>query len=189
MPFRITEMPLPGVLLIEPHVFTDPRGFFLETFHQERYAQAGLDRHFVQDNHSHSARNVVRGLHYQLQHPQGKLVFAALGEIFDVAVDIRRGSPTFAQWFGTRLSQENHHQLFIPEGFAHGFCVLSDTAEVIYKCTNLYTPGDDYGLLWSDPDIAIDWPIENALLSDKDSKNPTLKDAPPEHLPIYKQTS
>lgn len=185
MMLRFTEESLPGVLLIEPAVFEDDRGFFLETYHKKKYAGAGLDQAFVQDNHSHSRRFTLRGLHYQLNHPQGKLVYVMTGEIFDIAVDIRRGSPTFGRWTGTLLSGANKRQLFIPEGFAHGFCVLSETADVIYKCTDLYAPGDEYGILWSDPTIDIDWPIQNPILSEKDAKNPELKDVPQDHLPLY----
>jgi len=185
MGFSVTELDLPGVLVIEPQVFGDPRGFFMETFNHRRYAEAGLDRVFVQDNHSHSSRGVLRGLHYQLTHPQGKLVFAVKGEIFDVAVDIRRGSPTFGNWVGVYLSETDHKQIFVPEGFAHGFCVLSEEADVIYKCTDVYTPGDDYGVLWSDETIAIDWPIEPTGLSGKDAQNPRLNDMPEKHLPGF----
>jgi len=184
MTLTITETALPTVLIIESDVFADGRGFFLETFNRQRYAQAGLDQAFVQDNHSHSTRSVLRGLHYQLKHPQGKLVFAVRGEIFDVAVDIRRGSPTFGQWVGICLSDQNHRQLFVPPGFAHGFCVLSETADIIYKCTEFSHPDDDYGILSSDPDIAIDWPIDNPLLSEKDTRHPTLK-AAAESLPSW----
>jgi dTDP-4-dehydrorhamnose 3,5-epimerase len=186
MAFKTTETALPGVLLIEPRVFGDSRGFFLETFNWKRYADAGLDRTFVQDNHSHSCRAVVRGLHYQLSHPQGKLVFVVTGEIFDVAVDIRQGSPTFGRWIGEYLSAENHRQIFVPEGFAHGFCVISDEADVFYKCTDLYVPGDDYGILWSDETIAIDWPTRQPTLSEKDSQNPRLADIDAEKLPVYR---
>ncbi len=185
MGLKVTQASIPGVLVIEPEVFGDERGFFLETFHQTKYAEASLDKTFVQDNHSRSARDVLRGLHYQLQQPQGKLVMAVKGEIFDVAVDIRRGSLTFSQWVGVHLSEQNHKQLYIPEGFAHGFCVISDSADVTYKCTSLYRPGDDYTVLWSDPAINIDWPIENPQLSDKDAQAPTLADVPEDQLPLY----
>jgi dTDP-4-dehydrorhamnose 3,5-epimerase len=186
MSFEISKTSLGGVLLVKPQVFGDSRGFFLETFNYKRYAGAGLNRNFLQDNHSHSQQGVLRGLHYQLNNPQGKLVFAATGEIFDVAVDIRQGSETFGQWTGHRLSAENHHQLFVPEGFAHGFYVLSASADVIYKCTDIFVSGDDYGILWSDETIKIEWPVSgNVLLSEKDSKNPILKQIPPEKLPVY----
>ena len=185
MTLTCTEMSLPGVFLIEPKVYKDDRGFFLETYHAQKYKEIGLTQVFVQDNHSHSRRGTLRGLHYQLNHPQDKLVYVITGEIFDVAVDIRRGSPTFGQWTGTLLSERNKRQLFIPAGFAHGLCVLSETADVMYKCTDLYAPGDEYGILWSDPTIDIVWPIENPGLSEKDAKNPTLKDVPEECLPLY----
>ena len=185
MTLKVTEQSLPGVMLIEPAVFEDDRGFFMETYHMSKYGEAGLDQQFVQENHSHSRRYTLRGLHYQLKHPQGKLVYVIAGEILDIAVDIRRGSPTFGQWTGTLLSEKNRHQLFVPEGFAHGFCVLSENADVMYKCTDLYTPGDEYGILWSDPTIDIVWPIENPILSKKDARNPVLNDVPEGHLPLY----
>jgi dTDP-4-dehydrorhamnose 3,5-epimerase len=173
------------VVLIDPPVFADERGFFMETFHGRKYAEQGIDRTFVQDNHSHSCRSTLRGLHYQLDHPQGKLVYAVTGEIFDVAVDIRRGSPTFGRWVGTTLSAQNKRQIYVPEGFAHGFCVLSEEADVIYKCTDLYAPEDEYGILWLDTQIGIEWPVDSPLLSPKDSRNPTLEELPEKHLPVY----
>lgn len=185
MTLKFTEKSLPGVLLIEPMVFEDDRGFFMETYHRGKYGEAEIDQAFVQDNHSHSRRFTLRGLHYQLNHPQAKLVYVITGEILDIAVDIRRGSPTFGRWTGTLLSAKNRRQLFIPAGFAHGFCVLSETADVIYKCTDLYAPGDEYGILWSDPTIDVVWPIENPFLSEKDKKNPRLEDVPEENLPVY----
>ena len=185
MTISATPMALPEVLLIEPRVFEDERGFFLETHHQQKYAAAGLGRTFVQDNHSRSRKNVLRGLHYQLQNPQAKLVYPVSGEIFDVAVDIRLGSPTFGQWTGARLSEANHRQLFIPEGFAHGFLVLSESADVIYKCTDFYAPGDEYGIYCMDEAIGIDWPQTKALLSDKDRRLPELANVPEAHLPVY----
>ena len=139
----------------------------------------------MQDNHSHSQQNALRGLHYQLDNPQDKLIYVVTGEIFDVAVDIRKGSPTFGKWFGTRLSDRNKHQLFVPKGFAHGFCVLSETADVCYKCSGLYDPEDDYGIHWSDPTIGIDWPVTNPILSPKDKKNLSLSDIPDDRLPRY----
>jgi len=166
---KVRETSLPGVLILEPQVFKDERGFFLETFSAKRLAGSGIPENFAQDNHSRSTRNVVRGLHYQLKHPQGKLIHAARGRIFDVAVDIRRGSPTFAKWFGVELNDENLFSLWIPGGFAHGFCVLSDFADVIYKCTVPYEADDDRGVAWNDPSIGIDWPVENPVLSAKDS--------------------
>jgi len=178
---------IPGVILIEPRVFPDARGYFTETYHARKYSEAGLHRAFVQDNLSFSSRNVLRGLHYQRSCPQGKLVYVVKGEIFDVAVDIRRGSPTFGQWEGYRLSDQNHHQLYVPEGCAHGFVVLSDQAAVMYKCTELYDPTDDRGLLWSDPDIGIKWPTSSPILSDKDAVLPRLMDLNEDTLPIYQE--
>jgi dTDP-4-dehydrorhamnose 3,5-epimerase len=166
---KVRETSLPGVLLVEPQVFRDERGFFLETFSARRLSGTTVPQHFAQDNHSRSAQSVVRGLHYQLNHPQGKLVHVTRGEIFDVAVDIRRGSPTFAKWFGVELSDENLASLWIPEGFAHGFCVLSEVADVIYKCTVPYEAADDRGIVWNDPLIGIEWPIHEPLLSAKDA--------------------
>ena len=177
---------LPGVLLIKPRAFADPRGFFTETFHAAKYAEAGLDRTFVQDNFSFSTRHVLRGLHSQRRQPQGKLVFVVAGEIFDVAVDIRVGSPTFGQWEGHTLSGDNHHQLFVPEGFAHGFVVLSETASVMYKCTALYDGSDEQGLRWDDPELAIDWPVRDPVLSDKDRILPALAEIPRDKLPVYR---
>lgn len=185
---KVHKTKLPGVILLEPKVFGDPRGYFLETYHQEKYAAAGLQKPFVQDNHSFSGRGILRGLHYQLQYPQGKLLYVLTGEIYDVAVDIRRGSPTFGQWEPFNLSAENKRQLFIPEGFAHGFYVVSDGADVLYKCTDLYHPEDDRGILWSDPNLGIDWPIpegENPKLSPKDEKYSALGEVPEAELPVY----
>lgn len=166
---KVRETSLPGVLLVDAQVFRDERGFFLETFSARRLAGTPVPQHFAQDNHSRSAQSVVRGLHYQLDHPQGKLIHVARGRIFDVAVDIRRGSPTFAKWFGVELSDGNLTSLWVPEGFAHGFCVLSEIADVIYKCTTPYEAADDRGIPWNDPLIGIDWPIQDALLSPKDA--------------------
>jgi len=172
-----TETELPGVVLIEPRVFADARGFFMEIYHKARFAAAGIDVEFVQDNHSRSEGRVVRGLHYQLRHPQGKLVRVIVGAVFDVAVDIRRSSPTFGRWVGCMLSAENHHQLYIPPGFAHGFCTCTDVVEVVYQCTEFYEPKDERGILWNDPDIAIAWPTAEPILSDRDRANPCLRDA------------
>nr|MCU0890415.1 dTDP-4-dehydrorhamnose 3,5-epimerase [Sandarakinorhabdus sp.] len=155
---NLIETPLPGVLLIEPRVFGDARGFFLESWNRQSFAEAGLDMDFVQDNHSRSSRGVLRGLHYQLHNPQGKLVRVTQGAVFDVAVDIRRASPHFGRWVGYELSADNHRMLWIPPGFAHGFLVLSDTADFLYKCTTLYDPPSDRGIRWDDPAIGIDWP-------------------------------
>ena len=176
------------IIMVEPQVFKDDRGFFLETYHQTRYTEKGIDQPFVQDNHSHSRKGSIRGLHYQLKHPQGKLVYAVTGRIFDVVLDIRRGSPTFGNWCGAHLSAENKHQIYIPPGFAHGFSVLSDRADVIYKCTDFYTPGDEYGVLWNDPDLEIDWGVDNPILSPKDLENSQLSRIPRDLLPIYNDT-
>jgi dTDP-4-dehydrorhamnose 3,5-epimerase len=171
-------------MLVEPDVFRDARGFFMESWHADKYRSAGLPGEFVQDNHSRSSRGVLRGLHYQLEHPQGKLVRAATGEVFDVAVDIRRGSPRFGKWVGVLLSAQNHRQLYVPPGFAHGFCALSEQADVLYKCTVPYAPGDEYGIAWNDPDLAIAWPSQDYRLSDKDGHYPMLRDS--RHLPDYR---
>jgi dTDP-4-dehydrorhamnose 3,5-epimerase len=159
----------------------------METFHHRKYAAEGIDGIFVQDNHSHSKRGVLRGLHYQLQNAQAKLVYVITGEIFDVVVDIRQGSPTFGQWVGAILSASNKRQIFAPEGFAHGFCVLSETADVIYKCTDFYAPGDEYGIFWADSSIGIDWPIETPILSKKDRQNPKLNEVPRGSIPVYRK--
>jgi dTDP-4-dehydrorhamnose 3,5-epimerase len=173
---KIIETALPGVLIIEPAVFADERGFFLESFHAERYREAGIDMAFVQDNHSRSRKGVLRGLHFQRRHPQGKLVRASRGSIFDVAADIDLASPTFGQYVGVTLSDENHRQMWIPPGYAHGFCVLSDEADFEYKCTDLYYPKDEGGVLWSDPVLNIQWPLLDPLLSAKDLALPSLAD-------------
>ncbi len=182
---EITPTDLPDVLLIEPDVHRDERGFFVETWHAGRYADAGVDVRFVQDNHSRSQRGALRGLHAQVATPQGKLVRATLGEIFDVAVDIRHGSPTFGRSVGVLLSAENFRQLWIPEGFAHGFCVVSEIAELQYKCTDLYDPTSEITIAWDDPTIGIEWPIEKPLLSDKDRAGRSLADYPSRDLPAY----
>jgi len=173
---NIIPTSLKGLLIIEPDVFKDKRGYFLETLHQERFQSAGLYANFVQDNLSFSKKGTLRGLHFQINHPQAKLVQALTGEIFDVAVDIRPQSPTFGKWSGALLSEENKRQLFIPGGFAHGFCVLSESAHVAYKCSDYYNPEDEGGILWSDPAVAIDWPVKNPTLSDKDQQYPCLTD-------------
>jgi dTDP-4-dehydrorhamnose 3,5-epimerase len=173
---KVTEAGLPGLLLIEPQVYADERGFFLETWQKERYHQAGITAEFVQSNSARSSRGVLRGLHYQVRRPQGKLVQVTRGEVFDVAVDIRRSSPTFGKWKGVTLSEENHLQLFVPEGFAHGYCVLSDEADFAYLCTDYYSAPDDRGIRWDDPDIAINWPEGDRIISDKDKNLPLLKD-------------
>ncbi|NCO57631.1 MAG: dTDP-4-dehydrorhamnose 3,5-epimerase [Nitrospirae bacterium CG18_big_fil_WC_8_21_14_2_50_70_55] len=172
MTFRETQ--LPGVIEIEPELFGDARGFFMEVYQREKYRAAGIDVEFVQENHSRSALRVLRGLHYQLRHPQGKLMRAVVGEIFDVAVDLRRASPHFGEWAGAVLSAENRRLLYIPPGFAHGFCVTSEVAEVVYQCTDYYDPEDERGILWSDPEIDVHWPITQPILSRKDQHHPLL---------------
>ena len=174
---------LDGVRIIVPEVFEDRRGFFMETYNRRRYRQLGIDRDFVQDNLSFSVENTLRGLHYQIERPQAKLVQVISGEIFDVAVDLRPGSPNFGQWTGIHLSDRNRRQVFVPEGFAHGFCVLSKTALFSYKCSDFYAPEFERGIRWSDPDIAIHWPIRNAIVSDKDQAHPRLSECSSEHLP------
>lgn len=168
-----------GLIVLEPQVFKDDRGFFFESYNEEIFRRLGINSRFVQDNHSGSRKGVIRGLHYQICHPQAKLVRVIAGEIFDVAVDIRRSSPTFGKWFGINLSAENKKQLYIPEGFAHGFLVLSDWAEVLYKTTDFYAPECDRVIIWNDPEIAIDWPLNGLepILSPKDLKGVRLKDA------------
>jgi dTDP-4-dehydrorhamnose 3,5-epimerase len=173
---------LPGVLVIEPRVYRDPRGFFLETYHTEKFRDAGILE--VQDNCSRSCAGTLRGLHFQIHKPQSKLVRVAQGEIFDVAVDIRRGSPTFGQWVSVILSSDNFRQCFIPEGFAHGFCVLSEFADVEYKCSRVYDPADELGIAWSDPVLGISWPVEHPILSERDRKNPTIAQLG-DRLPAY----
>lgn len=172
---KAIETRLPGVLIIEPRVFGDVRGFFVESFQIERYRELGVDLPFVQDNHSRSSRGVLRGLHFQRTQPQGKLVRVSRGSVWDVAVDIVSTSPTFGQYVGVELNDENHRQLWVPPGYAHGFCVLSDVADFQYKCTDFYYPEDEGALLWNDPDVKIPWPIEQPLLSEKDRNNPTLR--------------
>ena len=183
---RVVKSTLPGVLVIEPEVFGDSRGFFKESYSQVRYQEIGITENFVQDNHSRSTRGVLRGLHYQLEKAQGKLVFVTHGEAFDVVVDIRKGSENFGQWFGVVLSGENHKQLYVPPGFAHGFCVLSDSADFMYKCTNYYHPQSEKSIRFDDPDIGIEWPIDvsRAILSEKDKHGFFLKEANPEVLPV-----
>jgi dTDP-4-dehydrorhamnose 3,5-epimerase len=180
---KVMPTNLEDILIIEPQVFADARGFFLETYHYDRYRKAGIDRTFVQDNLSYSIKGTLRGLHYQKRHPQAKLVSVVSGDIFDVVVDIRKESPTFGQWLGIYLSARNKRQLFIPEGYAHGFCVVSDTALFSYKCSDFYDPDDEGGILWSDEDIAVDWPLEQPIVSEKDRHLPRLADLPDELLP------
>lgn len=172
---KVSETRLPGVLLIEPKVFGDQRGFFVETFHKQRYEElAGIRHTFVQDNHSRSRRGVLRGLHFQTRRPQGKLVRVARGEVFDVAADVDPKSPTFRQWVGVTLSDDDGRQMWIPPGYAHGFVVLSEVADFEYKCTDFYDPSSEAGVLWNDAEIGIAWPYENPSVSDKDAKLPTL---------------
>jgi dTDP-4-dehydrorhamnose 3,5-epimerase len=180
---NVLSTSLPGVLIIEPSVFKDHRGSFMETYHEKKYQEFGISHTFVQDNLSFSIQNVLRGLHYQVRHPQAKLVQALSGEVFDVVVDIRPGSPAFGQWEGFFLSDQNHRQVLIPEGFAHGFCVLSKTAYFLYKCSDFYMPGDESGILWSDPDIGIQWPVDAPILSDKDRAFPRVRECSPDKLP------
>lgn len=172
---KVIETTLPGVLIIEPKVFGDHRGFFIETFQVERYREAGIALPFVQDNHSRSPRGVLRGLHFQHTRPQGKLVSVSRGAVYDVAVDIDPKSPTCGQFVGVELNDENHRQLWIPPGYAHGFCVLSEMADFQYKCTEFYFPEDEGGLLWNDPDVGIPWPEQVPRLSSKDQDNPSLR--------------
>jgi len=176
---QVIKTKIPDVLIIEPQVFGDDRGFFLESFNEKDFfEQTGFNPKFVQDNHSRSIKNVLRGLHYQIQQPQGKLVRVVIGEVFDVAVDLRKSSPTFGAWSGCLLSAENKRQFWVPEGFAHGFLVLSESADFLYKTTNYYAPQYDRTLFWNDPEIGIDWPTEAVpILSDKDQKAPLLKQA------------
>lgn len=176
---KIIPTELPEVLIVEPKVFGDQRGFFYESFNQKAWEEAtGLNPRFVQDNHSRSTKGVLRGLHYQIKQPQGKLVRVVVGEVFDVAVDVRRNSPTFKQWVGVHLSAENKRQLWIPEGFAHGFLVLSEVAEFVYKATDYYAPEHERGIVWDDPELAIEWPLtEDPNISAKDQDAPLLKEA------------
>jgi dTDP-4-dehydrorhamnose 3,5-epimerase len=184
---KITPATIKDVLIIEPKVFEDSRGFFMETYHRNRYKKQGIDRPFVQDNLSYSVKDTVRGLHFQVRHPQAKLVQVIAGEIFDVAVDIRKGSPTFGQWIGIHLSDQNKRQVFIPEGFAHGFCVISDAALFSYKCSDFYSADDELGILWADPDIAVDWPVTAPIISKKDKHLPQLSDLSHDLLPVANQ--
>lgn len=178
MPFNFKELSIPEIILIESRNFSDGRGFFAETYKYSDFRRIGIKEYFVQDNYSRSKKNVLRGLHYQ-KNPkaQGKLVRCTKGKIFDVAVDIRKGSRTFGQWVGIELSDENNNMLYIPPAFAHGFVVLCDVADVIYKCTEEYSPENDRGIIWNDPDIKINWPVKDPILSEKDAVLPMLKDA------------
>lgn len=175
---RFEATSIAGAMVVEPQVLGDDRGFFMETWQKKKFAAAGLDIAFDQDNHSRSAKGVLRGLHYQLPNPQGKLARVALGAVFDVIVDLRRASPTFGRWFGIELSAENKRQLWVPPGLAHGFLVLSESADFLYKCSGLYSPADEKAVRWNDPALAIDWPLEDApILSAKDAAAPLLADA------------
>ena len=183
---NVENLSIPDVKLIKPRRFDDDRGFFLQTYHEKQYREAGINARFVQDNWSHSSKGVLRGLHYQLKNPQAKLVSVLRGEVFDVVVDIRRGSPTFGKWVGETLSAENGHQLYVPGGLAHGFLVLSDKVDFFYKCSDFYTPGDEYGIRWDDPEVGIEWPIEGEpILARKDVEAPCLADVPVDHLPSF----
>jgi len=186
---KIIKTHLPGVIVFEPKVFGDTRGFFLETYREDVLQQAGLDVKFVQDNHSRSAQGVLRGLHYQMKQTQGKLVRVASGSVFDVAVDVRQGSPTFSQWFGTQLDEQTMRMMYVPPGYAHGFVVLSQSADFLYKCTDYYHPESEQGIAWDDPDIGIDWPVAEISsmisLSGKDKNNILLKEQTQENLPAY----
>jgi dTDP-4-dehydrorhamnose 3,5-epimerase len=182
---KVAETSLPGVLVVEPDVFGDERGFFMETWNVRRYEEAGLPGRFVQDNLSYSARGVLRGLHYQNPQPQGKLVSVLRGEVFDVAVDIRVGSPTFGEWTGVTLSAENKRQFYVPPDFAHGFLVTGEDALFLYKCTDYYAPSAEGIVLWNDPEIGIEWPTDAPTLSERDGKAPSLREIPEGSLPRY----
>jgi dTDP-4-dehydrorhamnose 3,5-epimerase len=183
---KVVRTELEGVLLIEPDVFRDPRGFFLETYNRQKYDAHGLNVEFVQDNHSRSIRDTLRGLHAQRRHPQGKLIRVINGSIFDVAVDIRRGSRTYGKWSATTLSADNFRQCYLPPGYAHGFCVLSEFAEVEYKCTDFYDPGDELHIAWNDPDFGVQWPTTNPLLSEKDRAGRRAREIS-DQLPVMKR--
>ncbi|MCF8070279.1 MAG: dTDP-4-dehydrorhamnose 3,5-epimerase [Desulfobacterales bacterium] len=180
---KILPTTIDGPLIIEPDVYGDHRGYFMETYRQERLRPLGIDTSFIQDNLSFSVKNTLRGLHYQIKKPQAKLVQVVTGEVYDVAVDIRQNSPTFGQWVGALLSEENKRQFYVPEGFAHGFCVMSESAHFVYKCSNYYNPQDEGGIMWSDPDIGIEWPVKNPVISEKDLHNPCFKDLSENKLP------
>lgn len=182
---KVTAGKIPGLLIVDPVVHGDARGFFLETYSRDRYAEAGVSGDFVQDNLSSSRRGILRGLHFQHPRGQGKLCWVIEGEVFDVAVDVRVGSPTFGRWDGVTLSSENKRQLYIPPGFAHGFCVVSERALFSYKCTDFYSAENELGVAWDDEDIGIEWPIDAPLLSDKDRANPRLRDVSSDRLPRY----
>jgi dTDP-4-dehydrorhamnose 3,5-epimerase len=180
---KIITTSIEGILIIEPNIFKDKRGFFMETYNRHRYNAFGINTTFVQDNLSYSQKNTLRGLHFQIKHPQAKLIQVISGEIFDVAVDLRHSSATFGKWTGIHLSDDNRRQVFIPEGFAHGFCVLSDVALFYYKCSDFYAPDDEGGIIWSDPDIGIEWPVETPIISEKDNQFQKLSGLVAEELP------
>ena len=184
---RFVPTDLPGVIVIEPDIHRDGRGYFLETYHAEKYLEAGITGPFVQDNHSRSVAGTLRGLHLQLRRPQGKLIHVVEGEIYDVAVDVRRGSPGFGRWVGVTLSAENFKQCYIPPGFAHGFCVVSAIAQVEYKCTDLYDEESEIGIAWNDPALGIPWPVERPALSPRDRRHPTLAELT-DRLPLHRAT-
>jgi dTDP-4-dehydrorhamnose 3,5-epimerase len=182
---EIIKTSLPGVLVVKPRVFSDPRGFFMETYRENVLATAGIHERFVQDNHSHSSHGVLRGLHYQLRTPQAKLCRVTQGEVLDIAVDVRLGSPNFGKWVSVLLSGDNHLQLYVPKGFAHGYAVRSTTADFLYKCSDYYNASDDRGVLWNDPEIGIDWQTVSPILSSKDSAYLPLSQIAPDQLPRY----
>ncbi|MBI2382264.1 MAG: dTDP-4-dehydrorhamnose 3,5-epimerase [Gammaproteobacteria bacterium] len=182
---KVIETGIPGLLVLEPKVFGDARGFFLETWNRSRYAELGIDAEFVQDNLSYSQRGVLRGLHYQYENTQGKLVQVLQGEVWDVAVDVRRGSPSFGRWYGLELSAENKRQFWIPPGFAHGFCVTSETALFAYKCTDAYNPKAEISVLWNDPALSLPWPVTEPALSAKDAAGLPLAEIPEDKLPVW----
>ena len=180
------ETKIQGVLILEPDVFKDKRGYFLETWNKERYEKNGIPYSFVQDNISFSKKGILRGLHFQYPQPQGKLIQVLSGKVIDIAADIRIGSPTYGKWHSEILSDTNHKQMFVPSGFAHGYCVMSESAIFSYKCTDFYNPATEHGIIWNDPDLNIDWQIEEPVLSPKDAKYPRLKDLSPDELPRFK---
>jgi dTDP-4-dehydrorhamnose 3,5-epimerase len=183
--FEVTETRLAGVRIIRPEVFADPRGFFMESYNQDKFAELGIMDRFVQDNHSRSIKGVLRGLHYQLRHPQAKLCRVIEGKVMDVVVDIQHGSPDFGNWISVELSAENRHQLYVPKGFAHGFLVLSEVAQFLYKCSGFYDSTDEAGIVWNDPDLNITWGMDHPVLSAKDREYQRLKEIPLERLPRY----
>ena len=185
--FERIDTEIPGVCIIKPRIIRDNRGFFVETYHAAKFSDMGIKDVFVQDNHSRSCKGTLRGLHYQLGRSQSKLCRVTRGSVLDVAVDVRRGSPTFGKAVTVELSAENMYQVYVPAGFAHGFAVLSDEAEFLYKCSDFYDPGGEYGVLWSDPALAIDWSLNNPVLSDKDSRYRVLSEIPEEQLPVYER--